>query len=65
MTYEKHILQKQYDEITKEIERLEARIVELTKKKRDLALKLLNTTRESETVHLDKDGCLYWDTLIK
>lgn len=65
MTYEERALQKVYDETTKEIERLEVRIVELTKKKQDLALKLLNTTKEPETVHLDKDGCLYWDTLIK
>lgn len=64
-----HLLRKEYAQTLKEMARLESEYKKLTKKAYDIerqltSLESLKST-ETEKPQLDKDGCVYWDSVLK
>lgn len=57
-------LREQYSENLKEIIRLETKIRELEMDNARIELKMKIREAEEET-NLERDGCVYWDELIK
>lgn len=57
-------IRKEYTDTLKEIVRLESQIAKLKQKYIDLENKMSVLEKEAPP-HLDKDGCVYWDQLIK
>lgn len=57
-------IRKEYTDTLKEIVRLESQIEKLKQKCVDLENKMEAAETEAPP-HLDKDGCVYWDRLIK
>lgn len=57
-------LREQYSENLKEIIRLETKIRELEIKNARIELKM-EICEAGEKTNLERDGCIYWDELIK
>lgn len=63
---EKRFLRHEYAETLKEIVRHESEIAKLQKKVHDIEDKLESIEADkTEKPHLDKDGCVYWDSVLK
>lgn len=63
---ERTMLRNEYVQILKEIARHESEIAKLKKKAHDLEDQLESIdAAKTEKPQLDKDGCLYWDSVLK
>lgn len=63
---EQRFLRNEYAETLKEIARHESEIAKLKKKVYDIEDKLEAIEADkTEKPHLDKDGCVYWDSVLK
>jgi hypothetical protein len=57
-------IRKEYVDTLKEIVKLESQLMKLRRKCVDLENRMESIEKEAPP-HLDKDGCMYWDELIK
>lgn len=57
-------IRKEYVDTLKEIAKIESQLMKLRRKCVDLENRMEAMEKEAP-LHLDKDGCVYWDELIK
>lgn len=57
-------IRKEYVDTLKEIAKIESQLMKLRRKCVDLENGMEAMEKEAPP-HLDKDGCMYWDELIK